>query len=90
METGALIEELDIKDLQEYLEVVKNENIKIVFENLLRESRNHFRAFNRQLEKSGVEYTPVYITRAEYDQIVSSQNETGNQQRRGRQYRGGR
>lgn len=90
METGALIEELDIKDLQEYLEVVKNENIKIVFENLLRESRNHLRAFNRQLEKSGVEYTSVYITRAEYDQIVSSQNETGNQQRRGKQYRGGR
>ena len=90
METGALIEELDIKDLQEYLEVVKNENIKIVFENLLRESRNHLRAFNRQLDNLGVEYTPVYITQEEYDQIVSTPNETGNQQRKGRQYRGGR
>mgnify|MGYP001075030785 FL=1 len=96
METGALIEELDIKDLEEYLEVVENENIKIVFENLLRGSRNHLRAFNRQLENLGVEYTPVYITQEEYDQIVSTPNETGNgnqsgnQQRKGRQYRGGR
>ena len=96
METGALIEELDIKDLEECLEVVENENIKIVFENLLRGSRNHLRAFNRQLENLGVEYTPVYITQEEYDQIVSTPNETGNgnqsgnQQRKGKQYRGGR
>lgn len=96
METGALIEELDIKDLEEYLEVVENENIKMVFENLLRGSRNHLRAFNRQLENLGVEYTPVYITQEDYDQIVSTPNETGNgnqsgnQQRKGRQYRGGR
>lgn len=96
METGALIEELDIKDLEEYLEVVENDNIKIVFENLLRGSRNHLRAFNRQLENLGVAYTPVYITQEEYGQIVSTPNETGNgnqacsQQSRGRQYRGGR
>ncbi|MFZ2340832.1 MAG: DUF2202 domain-containing protein [Bacteroidales bacterium] len=96
METGALIEELDIKDLEEYLEVVENENIKMVFENLLRGSRNHLRAFNRQLENLGVEYIPVYITQEEYDQIVSTPNETGNsnqsgnQQKRGRQYQGGR
>ena len=96
METGALIEELDIKDLEEYLEVVENENIKMVFENLLKGSRNHLRAFNRQLENLGVEIHPVYITQEEYDQIVSTPNETGNgnqagnQQRKGRQYRGGR
>ncbi len=96
METGALIEELDIKDLEEYLKVVENENIKMVFENLLRGSGNHLRAFNRQLENLGAEYIPVYITQEEYDQIVSTPNETengnqsGNQQRGGRQYRGGR
>jgi hypothetical protein len=96
METGALIEELDIKDLEEYLEIVENGNIRIVFENLLRGSRNHLRAFNRQLENLGVAYTPVYITREEYDRIVSTPNETGNgnrsanRQMRGRQYRGGR
>lgn len=96
METGALIEELDIRDLKEDLKVVENENIKMVFENLLKGSRNHLRAFNRQLEKLGIEYIPVYITQEEYDQIVSTPNETGNgnqsgnQQRKGRQYRGGR
>jgi len=95
METGALIEELDIKDLEEYLEVVENENINVVFENLLRGSRNHLMAFNRQLENLGVEYVPVYITQEEFDQIVSTPNETGNgnqsgNQQRRRQYRGGR
>ena len=90
METGAFIEEMDINDLEKYLEVVENENIKLIFENLLKGSRNHLRAFNRQLEKLGFKYTPVYITQEEYDQIVSTPNETGNQQRKGRQYRGGR
>lgn len=96
METGALIEEMDIKDLEEALAVVENENIKIVFENLLRGSRNHLRAFNRQLDRLGVKYTPVYISQEDYDQIVSTPNETGsgnqknNQFRKGRQYRGGR
>jgi len=96
MEAGALIEEMDIKDLEDYLKVIENENIKVVFENLLSGSRNHLRAFNRQLENIGVEYIPVYITQEEYDQIVSTPNETGNgnqagsQQRKGRQYRGGR
>ena len=75
--------------------VVENENINVVFENLLRGSRNHLMAFNRQLENLGVEYVPVYITQEEFDQIVSTPNETGNgnqsgNQQRRRQYRGGR
>ncbi len=75
--TGALIEDMDIKDLEEYLGVVSNENITWVFENLLRGSRNHLRAFNRQLDRIGATYTPVYITQEEYDEIISSPNETG-------------
>ena len=96
METGALIEEMDIKDLEEALTVVENENIKIVFENLLRGSRNHLRACNSQLNNLVVTYAPVYISQESFDQIVSTPNETGsgnqknNQFRKGRQYRGGR
>ncbi|MBN2667236.1 MAG: DUF2202 domain-containing protein [Bacteroidales bacterium] len=75
--TGALIEDMDIKDLEEYLGVASNENILLVFENLLRGSRNHLRAFTRQLERIGATYTPVYITQEEYDEITSSPNETG-------------
>jgi hypothetical protein len=74
---GALIEEMDIKDLSGYLIEISNENIIMVFENLHKGSRNHLRAFNRQLVKLGLTYTPVYISQDEYDLIVSSQNETG-------------
>jgi len=77
--TGALIEEMDIKDLADYLESMTNENIIMVFENLEKGSRNHLRAFNRQLVRLGVTYTPVYISQEKYDQIVSSPNESGNQ-----------
>jgi hypothetical protein len=70
---------MDIKDLTEYLSDITNENIIMVFENLLKGSRNHLRAFNRQLLSLGLTYTPVYISQEEYDQIVSSPNETGSQ-----------
>jgi hypothetical protein len=96
METGALIEEMDIKDLSDYLEAVTNENVKLVFENLQRGSRNHLRAFNRQLTNLVITYVPVYISQEEFDLIVNSPNETGNgyrvnnQNKGGRQYRGGR
>ena len=36
--TGALIEDLDIKDLMDYLDEVTNENIIMVFENLCKGS----------------------------------------------------
>jgi hypothetical protein len=79
--TGALIEEMDIKDLTETLEFVTNENIIIVFENLLKGSRNHLRAFIRQLTSLGISYIPVYITADEFEQIINSPMEKGNQYR---------
>jgi len=69
---------MDIKDLKESIDKVANENIKMVFENLLKGSRNHLRAFNRQIVKIGLTYSPVYITQEEFDQIINSPNETGN------------
>ncbi len=75
--TGALIEEMDIKDLQECLDEVTNDNIIRVFENLLKGSRNHLRAFNRQMVNLGLVYTPVYISQEEYDEIVNTPMEQG-------------
>lgn len=78
---GALIEELDIKDLTEQLNVVTNENIKLVFENLRKGSRNHLRAFNHRLTFIGQTYEPQYISREEFSQIINSPHETGNRYR---------
>jgi hypothetical protein len=86
---GALIEEMDIKDLTGYMIEVSNENIILVFENLLKGSRNHLRAFNHQLITLGLNYTPVFISQDEYDLIVSSPNETGKQYQLNRNARQG-
>jgi hypothetical protein len=79
LKVSVLIEEMDIKDLAECLENTSNQNIIIVFENLLKGSRNHLRAFNRQLNSLGISYAPVYIDQATYDQIVNSPMEQGKQ-----------
>lgn len=78
---GALIEEMDIKDLTEQLKIVTNENIIMVFENLRKGSRNHLRAFNRHLVFLGKTYIPQYISQEEFNQIISSPHETGSRYR---------
>ena len=79
--TGTLIEEMDIRDLTEELSTTNNENVTLVFENLLKGSRNHLRAFYRQLKTLGIVYTPVYISQTDYDMIVNSSMEKGKQYR---------
>lgn len=79
LKTGALIEEMDINDLQNALGKISNENINIVFENLQKGSRNHLRAFNRQLTYLGLTYTPQILDQSTFNQIVSSSMEQGKQ-----------
>lgn len=74
---GATIEDLDIYDLNRLLAGVDNEDITLVFESLLKGSRNHMRAFHSQLEALNITYTPVYISQEEYDAIVNSPKERG-------------
>lgn len=79
--TGALIEEMDIKDINASLSGTTNENVIMVFDNLLKGSRNHLRAFNRQLTTLGIVYYPVFISQTDYDLIVNSSMEKGAQYR---------
>lgn len=75
LKVGALIEELDIKDLQE--RTTTTPDINLVFQNLERGSRNHLRAFTRQLSQQGETYVPIYISQSEFDEITSSEIESG-------------
>jgi hypothetical protein len=74
---GAIIEEVDIVDLERYMEDVDDEQIVLVYENLLRGSRNHLRAFVRNLEQQGVTYAPGYLSEEAYQDIVSGDVERG-------------
>ncbi len=74
---GAYIEELDIYDLERLIKETDNDDIKIVYQNLLKGSRNHLRAFNRQLKRYSLSYEAQFLTREEYDRIALSRQESG-------------
>ena len=74
---GALIEELDISDLQDRSAATEIPDITTVYANLLRGSRNHLRAFTSQLELRGTTYEPTQLDSATFDAIVSSETERG-------------
>ena len=76
---GALIEDLDIYDLSRYMDQTENADITRVYENLARGSRNHLRSFASQLKSRGIQYVPKYISLSEYEDILSSDKETGPQ-----------
>lgn len=70
---GATVEELDIYDLQNQKDsVIDNADIIYVYDNLLKGSRNHLRAFDKQIKSNGGVYTPVYISQELYDSIIHS------------------
>jgi hypothetical protein len=75
---GATIEDLDIKDLEEHLLTIDNQDITCVFNNLMRGSRNHLRSFYANIIFTGGTYVPQYLTQTEFDEIVNSAYETGN------------
>lgn len=73
---GALVEDLDIKDLEDLIAEADNEDIIYTYTNLKMGSENHLRSFTRQLERNGASYTPSYITQEQYD-LILSQDHTG-------------
>ncbi len=69
---GAIIEDLDIKDLEELRLSSFNDDIIQVCEILECGSRNHMRNFINQLELNNTLYIPIYISLDEYSEIISS------------------
>lgn len=75
LEVGAVIEEIDIIDIQHFLEDVDNQDIIFVYENLLMGSRNHLRSFVSNLEKRDIDYEPQYLSTELFDSIIGSEME---------------
>ena len=74
LKVGARIEERDIQDLKARASALPD--IAMVYGNLERGSRNHLRAFVRQLERQGVQYAPTELSRFEFEAIVGGDVET--------------
>ena len=72
LKVGALIEDLDINDLDELQNSTTNEQISSVCEMLECGSRNHLRSFSNKLELINFNYSPVYISIEDYNEIVTT------------------
>ena len=79
LESGAYVEELDIRDLERLLDETKDESIKVVYSNLLRGSRNHLRAFTRVLANNGENYEPKLLSQDHFEEIIEGDMERGGQ-----------
>jgi hypothetical protein len=78
LRVGAAIEEIDILDLEAYISQTNRTDIRRVYESLTRGSRNHLRAFVRNLEwQTGEAYEPQYLDQAAYEAIVNGGTERG-------------
>lgn len=72
LKVGATIEEIDMIDINKALLAIDKPDITLVYENLLKGSRNHLRSFVGTLAKQGVTYVPQYMAVADYQAIVTT------------------
>jgi len=72
---GALIEDLDINDLDDIESRTSKADLLNVYDKLECGSRNHLRNYTNQLTLNGVSYEPQYISFDKYTDILSSGNE---------------
>ena len=77
LSVGATIEDLDIYDLERLIADTDNDDIKIVYQNLLKGSRNHMRSFYMQLSRNGVDYQARYMSTEGLSKILNTDMERG-------------
>jgi hypothetical protein len=71
LKVGAMIEEIDIIDLQERLTQTDNADIQQVFNNLLNGSYNHLGSFTSMLSlQTGETYQPQHLSAESYQAII--------------------
>ena len=70
---GATIEDVDIKDLGLAVAGTTNATITSMYQKLECGSGNHLRAFAGNLSSLGVMYTPQFISAAQYQEILNSE-----------------
>lgn len=87
LRAGARLEEIDLADIGARRERASRQDVRHVFDQLARGSRNHLRAFVTGLRARDVTYEPTVLDRAAYDAIVTTPHERGGGH--GRRGRGG-
>ncbi len=75
LQVGAAIEEIDLVDIEAALLNIDNQDIRMVYDNLAKGSRNHLRSFVKNLEQQNVVYVPQYLSVTAYNAIVTTPTE---------------
>jgi hypothetical protein len=78
LQIGATIEDLDIVDLEDYMEATTNTDLISVFEGLQCGSRNHLRSFISAIENNGDIYSPQFLSEEAYYTIINASHERCN------------
>jgi len=73
LRVGAIVEDLDIFDLEVLLSETDEPNAVRVYTNLLRGSENHMRTFVRQLARYDQTYSARYITESRLMEILNNE-----------------
>lgn len=77
LEVGAIIEDLDIYDLRKYLKKSDSQDVRVLFQNLEKGSRNHMRSFVRLMERYQLMYQARFLSPEELAEILDSPMERG-------------
>ena len=77
LHAGALVEEVDIKDLWNAIDETESIDLKILYGNLVNGSYNHLKAFVGAIENLGVTYTAQLLESAEVEQILADGSTAG-------------
>ncbi len=75
LRVGATIEDLDIFDIDSFMNRTNDTKITAVYESLNCGSRNHLRAFMKQLKENKGTYTPQFLTPERFDKILKGSHE---------------
>ena len=77
LNVGALIEEVDIADLDEAIALAVHPDLQTIYANLRSGSRNHLRAFVAEIERQGVIYKAQELDQDTVDAILDTPLERG-------------
>jgi hypothetical protein len=69
---GALVEEVDIEDLDAAIAATSQEDLRCVYSNLRAASVKHLQAFVKNLERLGETYEPQVLSQAEIEGLLAS------------------
>jgi len=75
---GATIEDLDINDLNAFIENTNHSDIETMYGKLNCGSRNHLRAYMNNLDRLDVSYDPQFISEEEFNTIINNTGEKCN------------